>query len=83
MGIMHRARDEHQFLVEQALPGIREQIKAGDRKGAVEAMLKLGIPLQLQRYYIAQTLRPTATPKQIRDMMLYAPEQAQRALQAR
>jgi hypothetical protein len=50
---------------------------------AVQAMLKLGIPPQLQRYYISQTLHPTATPKQLKDMMLYAPEEAKKALQAR
>jgi 23S rRNA G2445 N2-methylase RlmL len=54
-------------MIAQAMPGIRRKIVNGDTAGAVAAMNALGIAPGLQRYYIAQTLQPHETRRQIAD----------------
>ena len=75
-GEMHAAREQHNYAVQQAMPGIREQIRTGNVAGAREAMAKLGMDLRYQMFEIRQTLNPHATARQIqRNLGYMTPEQ--------
>ncbi len=79
-GEMHAAREQHTYAVQQAMPGIREQIRAGNVAGAREAMTKLGMDPRYQMFEIRQTLNPHATARQIqRNLGYMTPEQRGRA----
>ncbi len=81
VGELYRARQEHDFAVQQELPAIRRQIQSGDIYGAMERMNELGIPGGLQKFYIGTTLDPSTrlSGRTLRDFYLYAtPEQRAR-----
>jgi hypothetical protein len=86
VGEMYRAREIHQFPIDQALPDIRRQIQRGDLAGAQERMTELKIPPGLQRFYIRTSLNPSTrlSGRTLRDFYLYAtPEQKARMENAR
>lgn len=73
------AKQEHDFAVRAALPGIRALIKDGDRKGAVEKMTSLKMDPREQFAVMRNALNPTGSPTQNRRFMLQAtPEQIER-----
>lgn len=57
-GEIHALTERQRYEVQQALPGIRKKIEAGDTDGAREAMSALQVPPRLQQFYIQQTLNP-------------------------
>lgn len=80
VGELFRARDKHDFEVQQAMPGVRRSIQDGDIQSATATMQKLGISPGLQRYYIFTTMNPRAriTKRQLEDFKRYAtPEEAE------
>ena len=83
VGEMYHAREEHEFNVQQALPGIRQKIQSGDVDGARKDMTDLGIPPRLQAFYIKTTENPRArlTPHQLRDFERYATPDQKRDMQ--
>jgi hypothetical protein len=60
-GEMHAQGEREKYDLQQALPAIREKIKAGDTEGAVRDMQVLNVPPGLMRYYVRQTLTPGPT----------------------
>ena len=86
VGELYRAREEHNFAVDLALPDIRKQVQRGDLRGAQARMTELGIPAGLQRFYIRTSLDPTTrlSGRTLRDFYQYAtPEQRERLEAAR
>jgi len=81
MGELYRAREQHNFEVNQALPDIRRMIQGGDEQGARQRMRDLGIPPGLQNFYLKTTKNPTTrlSPRAVQDFNRYAtPEQRER-----
>lgn len=72
-GEIHAQTERQRFAVQQAMPSIREKIKAGDTAGAVEDMTKLGIEPGLQRYYLRQTVNPQPSRRQFQNFQRTAP----------
>jgi hypothetical protein len=86
MGELFKAREEHQYRVNQALPEIRRMIQRGEIAMAVKQMIALGIPPGLQQFYIRTTINPATrmTPRTMQDFYRYAtPEQRERFLRQR
>jgi len=78
---MYRAREEHDYKVQEAMPAIRDKIKAGDTRGAVVDMAALGIKPALMEWYIRTTLNPSLrlSKTQLEDFARYAtPEERER-----
>jgi hypothetical protein len=78
---MYKAREMHDFQVQQALPDIRKQIQRGDLAGAQERMEQLKIPPGLQKFYIRTSQFPETRlgGRTLKDFYQYAtPEQIQR-----
>jgi hypothetical protein len=85
-GELFRARDQHDFAVQQAMPDIRAMIKNGEEKEARALMKELGIPHGLQDYYVKSTKHPETYVKgrAAKDFQKYGtPEQVERFNQAR
>jgi hypothetical protein len=79
LGEMAAARESHEFSVQRAMPGIRDMIRRGDNEAAAAKMTELGIEPGMQRYIFGQTVQPTVSKRQLRDLMLYGtPEQQRR-----
>jgi hypothetical protein len=85
VGLAYQARDEHDFAVNEAMPGIRDMIRGGDTDKAVEKMQALGMPPSYIRWVIRTTINPSLrlSPKGLRDFSRYAtPEQQQQMQEA-
>ena len=85
LGEYHDIKARHNFLVEQARPGILRQIRGGDFEGARKRMTELGIPPREQHYYfkVAGGTRSGLSARQRRDLASYAsPEDIGRIQQA-
>jgi hypothetical protein len=81
MGELYRAREKHNFEVNEAMPDIRRMIQRGDEQGARQRMRDLGIPPGLQNFYVKTTKNPTArlSARAVQDFNRYAtPEQRER-----
>lgn len=65
-GEMHAARAQHQYVMQEAMPGIKNQIRNGNIQAAREAMTRLGIEPGYQRFEIQQALHPHSTARQIK-----------------
>jgi len=80
LGVLQDAKDRQKYRVQEALPGIREQIKKGDTEGAVAKMEELHIPRGLQGYYIRTTQDPASrlSKREMHDFMQYASPDEQR-----
>lgn len=74
LGVLYDAKARQQYRVQEALPGIRDQIRQGDVEAAVAKMEEIGIPRGLQKFYIQTTQNPAArlTKRQMQDFMRYA-----------
>jgi hypothetical protein len=74
VGEMYQNQEEQRFRVQQAMPGIRAQIRDGDTAGAVHAMTELNVPPGLIKYYIRTTLHPETrlSGRALRDFMRQA-----------
>ena len=80
-GDLYHAKDEHDFQVNEALPGVRSMIRSGKLEEARVRMHELGIPIGLQKYYIRTTLNPATrlSGRALRDFRLYgSPDDIQR-----
>lgn len=73
MGEYFAASERHQYEVNQALPDIRRQIKAGNIDVARQTMSKLNIPWGLQNYYIKTTQNPSLrlSTRRYKDFLQY------------
>lgn len=60
LGVLAEAKARQQYRQQEALPGIRDQIRQGDSAGAIAKMQELNFPSWLQKYYLATTLNPSA-----------------------
>jgi hypothetical protein len=74
-GELYKAREEHQFQVNAALPDIRRMIQNGDEQGARQRMSELGVPPGLQNFYVRTTNNPQLrlSPRAVQDFNRYAP----------
>lgn len=90
-GLYHHEQDQQKFRVQEAMPDIRQKIKAGDINGGVADMQKLGMDPREIRAHIDFTLHPdrftggqmrrferTATPDQHAQMQRYTADAQQR-----
>lgn len=76
-------KDKQEFKVQEAMPAVREKIKAGDVRGAVQDMTAMGVPIKLQEYYVKTTINPQArlSASQLQKFMLSAsPEEKARMM---
>lgn len=81
VGEMYRAKNQHDYAVQSALPDIQRQYLRGDVSTAVNRMAELGIAPGLQRYYMRIWANPSTrlSPRTLRDFYMYAtPEQRNR-----
>ena len=83
LGILADVKERQKYRQQEALPGIRDQIRQGDISGALAKMEELNIAPALQRYYIATTQNPEArlSKRQMQDFMRSATPEEQRQLQ--
>lgn len=74
MSDFYRAKEAHDFAVQEALPDIKRQIKTGDLVGARAKMKALGIAPGLQAFYIRTARAPGTrlTGRALRDFNAYA-----------
>jgi len=74
VGEMYAARARHDFNVQDAMPGIREQIRRGDVRGAYQHMLQLGMQPGLAQWEIRATLQPSTrlSQTQLQNFARYA-----------
>lgn len=74
MGDYFAAKDQHDFQVQEALPGIQKQIRGGDIVGARQAMTELGIAPGLQNYYVRVARNPglRMSGRKLRDFERFA-----------
>jgi hypothetical protein len=80
-GELYRAREKHNYAVNEALPEIRRMIRRGDEKGAIQRMNDLGIAPGLQNFYLRTTRNPALrlSPRAVEDFYRYAtPEERER-----
>ena len=83
LGVLADAKARQDYRQQEALPGIRDQIRQGDLDGAYAKMNELHMPPWLQRYYVATTQNPSArlTKRKMQDFIRSAsPEEQQRFL---
>jgi hypothetical protein len=74
MSDFYKAKDAHDFAVQEAMPGIRRQIVAGDIPGARAKMAALGIAPSLQNFYVRTARAPGGRlrGRALADFMRYA-----------
>lgn len=73
-GEMHAQGERERFDTQKAMPAIRDKIRSGDEKGAIEDMTALHLPAALQRYYLNQTKAPGMTRGAERRLQQAPPE---------
>ena len=80
LGVLADAKARQQYRVQEAMPGIRDQIRQGDIAGALTKMQELNIPRGLQTYYVKTTQTPSArlNARQLRDFMQAASPEEKR-----
>ena len=81
LGVLADAKARQDYRQQEALPGIRDQIRQGDLDGAYAKMNELHMPPWLQSYYVATTQNPAMrlTKRKMQDFMRSAsPEEQQR-----
>ena len=80
LGVLADAKARQQYRVQEAMPGIRDQIRQGDIAGALTKMQELNIPRGLQTYYVKTTQNPSArlNARQLRDFMQAASPEEKR-----
>jgi len=87
VGALYDSKDQHEFRLQQAMPGIRQMIQHGDMSGARQEMVRLGVPPGLQRFFIRSTLNPATarlSGRTLRDFYRYAtPDQREHFEQLR
>lgn len=54
---MHAVSARQRYSLQEALPGIRDKVRAGDIEGAYADMRALGVSPSLQKFYVNSTLR--------------------------
>jgi hypothetical protein len=74
VGELYHARDKHQFAVDEALPGIRDAIRADKVDEAYAKMHELGMSTSYQRWIVRTTRNPSLrlSPKQLKEFYNYA-----------
>lgn len=82
VGVMYQAKDAHEYQVNEAMPGIREQIQKGDIEGAREAMHQLGMQPGYQKWVIKTTLNPSLrlSKRAMKDFAGYATDDQRAAM---
>lgn len=84
MGEYWAAKDEHNEKLQEAMPGIRDKIRRGDRGEAIKDMTDLGIPPSTQANYMRSTLNPrrAPSPQQLSSFRRYATKEQRERLEA-
>lgn len=81
VGELYQAKGEHDARVRAALPDVRDLVQREKYDEAQQKLEQLGVPRQLQRYYLKTYGAPESrlSPRAMRDFQRYAtPEQKRR-----
>lgn len=75
-GFARHIKDKHDFLVQEAMPAIKEKIRKGDYDGAQADMEKVQMPKGLQDWYLRRGMSgATMSRKMIKDFFGFATDE--------